>query len=370
MKYSERFKLILIFLLLSLTLSFVFFKLINYRFTSFDGFQYLAMAKSFWSFKFDYKLLYRSPLVAALFIPNVLLARIEEMVLYIANSYLFYLFVRKKLKIKEALTALLLYAFCWWNIVFILNTESEYFALFFLLLSFLVSNAFLRGFLAGISFLIRPDGLVFLLPYFLFLEEKRQKYAVGFFVSSIVLEAFLNFVVYRRIGLSYIDFFIVNFVEKLPWQLEAHGIYWSSFAFTLAPYLALLPGLVKLKNLGRKKRNFLLSSFLLVGLMGFLPATNDRIFFAKILLLTSIFGACFLEKNKTSIFLIAVFLTYNFAFIFKLNYSSWSESLNCEGIKGDVCSNFPSLVYLQCSIIARYSKTPSCETPVFFSLPK
>jgi len=75
-------------------------------------------------------------------------------------------------------------------------------------------------------------------------------------------------------------------------------------------------------------------------------------------------------KNQNEYFLIAIFLVYNFAFIFRINFPNWSESLDYREIKGNVCSNFPALGYLNCNVIAKYSKIPSCEKPVFFPLPE
>ena len=207
--------------------------------------------------------------------------------------------------------------------------------------------------------------------YFLFLEKEKKHYFLAFLSIVFGLELLLNIIVYKRIGFSWIDFFLVNFVQKLPWKLKSKGIYWSRFALILTPYLTLLPGIYFVKDFvkNKKVRKFLFSSFLLVSLIGFLPATNDRIFFTKILPLLSVFGGLFL-KNKKTFPVLLIFFFYNLGFIAGISYPEWSEKIECYIEGNDVCSNFPSLVYLNCGVKARYAEEPVCRNPVFFSLPK
>lgn len=334
----------------------------DYLFTSFDGFQYLALAKSFWEMKFDYKLTYRSPVVYVLLLPDITLARIELILVYSFLVFLFYLFIKKYEKRKIAFYAFLLYGFCWWNILFTINTVVEYFALVFLL-GGLLSKGWKRGLLYGIAFLIRPDLIVFIIPS-IFLSKIRKTTWITFLLVLIGIEPLLDKIFYNTFIPSYLRFFEINFIRKLPWSLKPNEIYWQK-VFSIAPYLSFLPGVFFAK---KKLRNFLIFSFILISLIGFLPATNERIFFTKLIFLLSIAGSILLNKFKRNlkIAILIFLLAYNILIVLNMKYPKWVPEIECKDVE---CSNFPALVYLECGKIVKYAKIGECESGIWLEPP-
>jgi hypothetical protein len=305
------------------------------------------MAKSFWSFKFDYILTYRSPIVAIFLIPNVIVARIEIIILYIASCYLFYLFLKEKLKIKEALRSLIFFSLCWWNILFTSEIATEYFSLFFLLLGFLINNYLVRSLSLSLSFLFRPDFIIFILPFFVFLEKDKRSILL-FLIYPLFIDVLLFLIFYKTFNVSFINFFAENFINKTPWKISPGDFYWVRFLQVLPYYLFLLIGAFYLKMRKNEKR-FVLFSLILVFLLGFLPFTNDRIFFIKILLLVSISGTFLVKELKSYTKLILfIFIFINTIVIIFIQYPYWlKESVCCPSSPFEFCSNIATSLFFE-----------------------
>ncbi len=337
-------RLMFVLSLLSLLLILNFIKALPYKLLTYDGFQYLRMSESFWSFKFDYTLPYRSPLISLLLIPDIKLARIETILLYVASCFLFYLFVKKKLKVKDAIFSLILFSFCWWNILFTLEIATEYFSFFFLLLGFLTNNYILRSIFLSFSFLLRPDSIVFILPFFLFLEKDKGVPPLFIFLSFSI-DFLLSFLFYKSLNISFVNFFVENFVEKTPWKISPGGFFWARFLQTLPQYALLLFGAFFMR-IGRNEKKFFFLSLLLVFFIGFLPFTNDRIFFMKILPLASVSGVFLLRKIKSySSLIVVLFFSLNLFTIIFLQYPPWLAEMKCYSF--EFCSNIATSLFYE-----------------------
>jgi hypothetical protein len=347
MLHFEKHKLPIFFFFLTFLIFLNFFKALPYELLTFDGTQYLRMARSFWSFKFDYILPYRSPIVAIFLIPDVVVARIEIIILYIASCYLFYLFVKEKLKIKEALYSLIFFSLCWWNILFTSEIATEYFALFFLLLGFLVNNYLIRSFSLSLSFLFRPDFIVFILPFFIFLENDKKTILL-FILFSFLIDILIFLIFYKTLNVSFINFFAENFIKKTPWKISPGNFYWARFIQLLPYYFFLLMGIIYLK-MRKNEKKFFLFSLILVSLLGFLPFTNDRIFFLKMLLLVSISGAFLVKKLEPYGVLIPfIFIFINVVVLVFVQYPPWlKEFVCCPSSPFEFCSNIATSLFFE-----------------------
>jgi len=337
----------IIFSFLTFLLFLNFLKALPYELLTFDGLRYLQMAKSFWSFKFDYILPYRSPLVSILLIPDVRLARVEIIFLYIASCYLFYLFVKERLKVKEAIFSLILFSFCWWNILFTSEIATEYFSIFLLLLGFVINNYLFRSVFLSFSFLLRPDFVVFILPFLIFLEKEKKVFFL-FLISSFLIDFFLFLIFYKSINISFLNFFFENFFKKTPWKISPGSFYWVRFLQTLPYYFLLLLGTFCVKMRKNEKR-FFISSLILVCLLGFLPFTNDRIFFLKILPLASISGAFLLKKLKGyGCLILFLFIFINTFIVAFIQYPPWLKEMKCcSSSPFEFCSNIATSLFFE-----------------------
>jgi len=339
-------KLMFVLSLLSLLLILNFVKALPYKLLTYDGFQYLRMSESFWSFKFDYILPYRSPLISLLLIPNIKLARIELIFTYITLCFFFYIFVKEKLKIKNAIFSLILFSLCWWNILFTSEIATEYLSLFFLFLGFLTNNYLSRSIYLSFSFLVRPDSIIFILPFFLFLERDKRV-IIFFIVFSFLIDIFLFSFFYKKFNVSFLNFFVENFFERTPWKISPGGLFFIRFLQILPHYALLLVGVLYMK-IGKKERNFFLSSLFLVFLLGFLPFTNDRIFFLKILILASISGTFLLRDKIYSFSILFLFSFLNILTVVLIQYPSWLIEIECcPSSPFEFCSNVATSLFYE-----------------------
>jgi len=352
LRIIEKSKLALIFFLLSFLLFLNFFKALPYDLLTLDGFQYLQMAKSFWSFKFDYIIPYRTPLMAIFLVPNVKLARLEIIFLYLSSFYLFHQFLRKRLKMNKTIVPVILFFFCAWNIIFTLEIASEYFSFFFLLLGFLNDSYICRSIFLSFSFLLRPDSILLILPFFLFIERDRRVIPL-FLLSSIITDFFLFFAFYRSINISFILFFVENFIKRMPWKISRGGFYWLRFLQFLPYYLPFFLGIFYV-HMSKERRNFLFFSLILVTLLGFLPVTNDRIFFLKILFLVSIVGTFLIERLENYGYVIVFsFLLFNILIVVRAEYPAWLRGLKCliyfftRNFDVDICQNLATYIFFK-----------------------
>ena len=343
----KKLELVVIFLLLFVLLILNFIKAIPYELLTFDSLHYLKMAESFWNFKFDYVLPYITPLVNLFLVPKIKIVRVEMIFLYIILCFLFYLFVKEKLKIRGAILSLILFSFCWWNVLSTLEITAEYFSLFFLFLGFLVNNNFLRSIFLSFSFLLRPDSIVFILPFLLFLE--KDKGVIPLFITfSFLIDIFLFAIFYKTFNISFLNFFLQRIVKEILSESYFNNFLWIKFLQTFPQYVLFLLGVLYMKT-GKNERRFFLSSLFLVSLLGFLPFRSERIFFQKIILLLSISGAFLLQKIRTSNFLVLLPISLlNILIIVLIQYPSWLLEIKCcSAYSLEICFNLVTSLFYE-----------------------
>jgi hypothetical protein len=105
-------------------------------------------------------------------------------------------------------------------------------------------------------------------------------------------------------------------------------------------------GIIHLK-MRKNEKKFFFFSLVLVSLLGFLPFTNDRIFFLKMLLPASISGAFLVEKLEPygKLFLF-IFIFINVAVLVFVQYPSWlREFVCCPSSPFEFCSNIATSLF-------------------------
>lgn len=341
----------------------------NFEYADFDGFQYLSFSKSVLSGAYFYENTIRSPILAFIILPDLVLARIEMIIFHLTAVMLVYLITYELTKNENAsLFSSLLYGVNWWMTTFLVTTLSDLPAMAFFLFSLLLwirdgkGDMILSGLFAGLAFITRFDTVVILLPIVLFTLNRKFKYDffVPLFLMAVPFELLTSWLTFGKLVYPPLEFLKVNFVYGLAPALAAshEGVFFvAKKVFELSPLLVFtsIVSLLKIKDFNYF-RIFSISAFAFL-VFSFIPTPDNRIFMVKLVPLMSILSAYsfILIRDKFKkpfnyylvIAISLVYLVYNLALIFSVQYPVWKlNETPCPN--GLICTNAPPIVNYYC----------------------
>ncbi len=343
---------------------------INFEYADYDGFQYLSFSKSVLSGAHFYENVIRSPILALIILPDLVLARIEMIIFHLIAVVLVYLITYEITKNEWAsLFSSLLYGVSWWMITFLSSTLSDLPAMVFFLTSLFFwikdgkNNMFYAGIFSGLAFITRFDIAVLLLPLIVFTFNRKSKrdFLTPLFLIAVPFELLTSWFVFGRLVYPPLEFFNVNFVYGLaPALANAHD---SGIFFVASKLVELVPLLVFMSLISmiwKRDHNynkiFALTAFCFLA-FSLLPTPDNRIFMVKLIPLMTILSAYsfLLIRDKfrkpLNYCLVAIicliYIIYNLVFLFSVQYPVWklSETPCYEGV---VCTNAPPVVNYYC----------------------
>lgn len=365
--FSVKLLTLIIFILLTSLLN--FHRSADFEYADLDGFQYLSFSKSVLSGTHFYENTIRSPILAFIILPDLVLARVEMIIFHLIAVTLVYLITYELTKNENAsLFSSLLYGVNWWMTTFLVTTLSDLPAMVFFMFSLLLwirggkYNTILSGTFAGLAFITRFDTAVILLPIVLFALNKKFKYdfLTPLFLIAVPFELLTSWLTFGKLVYPPLEFFNVNFVYGLaPALAKGHEtvFFVSKKIFELSPLLvfASIVSLLKIKN-PNYFRIFSISAFAFL-VFSFTPTPDNRIFMVKLIPLMSILSAyTFLLihdklKKPFNYYLIAavslIYIIYNLILIFSVQYPVWKLS-ETPCLNGIMCTNAPPIVNYYC----------------------
>lgn len=340
----------------------------GFEYADFDGFQYLSFSKSVVFGTDVYKDPIRSPILAFLIPPDLMLARIEMIFLHLANVALIFAIVKKVTNNENAaLFSAFLYGINWWMITFLVGTLSDLPAMTFFLASFLFwlngdrKSMIYSGILAGLAFIVRFDAILLLLPLVAFTAAKkfRKEFFVPFLVLILPFELFTSWAVFGKLVYPPLEFLKVNFFYGLAPSLAVNSGLLSMVGkiFELSPLLVILSVLSLFQVNDQNYRKILLISLFAFVTLTILPIPDNRIFMVKLVPFMSMLAGYallpFADKmgkplnTALILFVLMAYTVYNLGLAFSIDYPDWRLSgTPCE--YDNICTNAVPVVNYYC----------------------
>ncbi len=347
----------------------------KFEYPDWDGFQYLSFSKSVLSGEEAFLDPIRSPVLALIIPPDMVVARIAMIIFHILTALVVYGITFKITKNELAsLFSTSLYGFSWWMLAFLSSTLSDLPAIFFFLLSLYLlldkndKYTNYAGLFAGLAFIVRFDMLLLILPMALMFVksfERIKNFMFYFFMVAVVFELASSYAVFGRLVYPPWEFFKLNFLQGFASYLAAPAgtdmLFVAHKSLELYPLLVLFPVFSLFGKRDGHIAKLAAITIFFFAVISFMPVSDNRIFAVKLIPLLSILSSSF---SQIAIFkrgrfkhvmaaLMATYILFNVYLLGGITYPEWRLSDTYCPAGGIICTNAPPIVNYYCGLQAR-----------------